>query len=313
MSREELQIPEGTEGTRPVVFVHTNDKQLLGARVSEFSLKHRSAEPDSFDIRLIRVEDYGELTGRHGQTYLRNGRELTWDNGDLQSFTPTRFLAPELMGFSGRALVIDPDVFAIGDVAELLRRNMQGKSIVCRRVEPPDGRPPYFASSVMLLNCEQLGHWKWSQLVDRMFRHELDYHDWINLYCEDSETIGQLEEEWNHFDTLNPHTKLLHNTGRKTQPWKTGLSVDFVKHHSVKKSWWASLFRLQQQVSTPQVYEPHPDQTQQQYFFSLLSTAIELGHIELEFVAEQVARGFVRRDAMDLLAAASADSSVHRQ
>ena len=42
-----------------------------------------------------------------------------------------------------------------------------------------------------------------------------------------SEIIGPLEPGWNDFDHLGPGTKLLHNTRRMTQPWKTGLPVDF--------------------------------------------------------------------------------------
>ena len=48
---------------------------------------------------------------------------------DLQSFTPLRFMPPQLMGYEGRAIVIDPDVFAVGDVYELLtpRHGGQGR------------------------------------------------------------------------------------------------------------------------------------------------------------------------------------------
>ena len=31
--------------------------------------------------------------------------ELTWRNDDLQSFTPLRFMPPQLMGYRGRAVV----------------------------------------------------------------------------------------------------------------------------------------------------------------------------------------------------------------
>ena len=36
------------------------------------------------------------------------------------------------MDYQGRALVIDPDVFAAGDVWDLLQRDMQGHAILCR-------------------------------------------------------------------------------------------------------------------------------------------------------------------------------------
>lgn len=213
---------------RPTVFIHTNDKQLLGAKVSAYSLRKASRNPQAFDVRYIRLEEQPALYGRHGQSYMRKGERLVWDNDDLQSFTPTRFLAPQLMGFTGRAVVIDPDVFAVhGDVCDLLNRDMHDKAIVCRKIHPQDGRPAYYASSVMLLDCAKLKHWRWEEQIDAMFRGELDYFQWMNLYVEPEETIGALEEEWNHFDTLNDETQLIHNTGRLTQPWKTGLAIDF--------------------------------------------------------------------------------------
>ena len=52
---------------------------------------------------------------------------------DLQSFTPLRFMPPQLMGYEGRAIVVDPDVFAVGDVHELLTRDMEGKAVMGRR------------------------------------------------------------------------------------------------------------------------------------------------------------------------------------
>ncbi len=55
--------------------------------------------------------------------YLRDGGKREWVRDDLQSFTPTRFLPPQLMGYQGRAVVIDPDVFARGDIWELLSRD----------------------------------------------------------------------------------------------------------------------------------------------------------------------------------------------
>ena len=38
---------------KPIVFIHTNEKQLLGAKVSEYSLRRNSAKPDEFDVRPL--------------------------------------------------------------------------------------------------------------------------------------------------------------------------------------------------------------------------------------------------------------------
>ena len=214
----------------PVVFIHTNDQQLLAARLCAYSLKARSTHADKFDVGLLRLEETPHLyPGREGRRYICDGRIFTWHNRDLQSFAPLRMMVPQVMGFQGKALVLDPDIFAVGDVHDLLRRDMNGKSILCRK---RDGwyhgkRTLTYSTAVMLLDCARLSHWCWSDDIDALFAMRLDLATWLYLHAESPETIGPIEEEWNHLDTLTERTQLLHNTERLTQPWKTGLAVDF--------------------------------------------------------------------------------------
>ena len=114
------------------VFIHTNAKQMVGAIVGRHSLKRTSADPDSFDVRIASREDFSFFDAFEGRKFLRAGTWRAWENADLQSFTPVRFTPPKLMGYQGRAIVIDPDVFAVGDVNELFRRDMEGKAILAR-------------------------------------------------------------------------------------------------------------------------------------------------------------------------------------
>ena len=118
------------------VFIHTNHKQVTGALVAEHSLRRNSRYADKFDIRIIHTKDYPVLRAREGQPYLRDGVKRIWRYDDLQSFTTLRFMPPELMGYQGRAVVVDPDVFAVGDVWELLDRDMEGAALMCRPPGP---------------------------------------------------------------------------------------------------------------------------------------------------------------------------------
>ena len=104
---------------RPTVFIHTNHRQMLGALVSQYSMKRNASNPDEFDVQLIDHADHAFFKDYEGREYLRDGASRVWRNNDLQSFTPLRFMPPELMGYQGRAVVTDPDVFAVGDVMEL--------------------------------------------------------------------------------------------------------------------------------------------------------------------------------------------------
>ncbi len=298
---------------RDTVFIHTNRKQRLGALVAAYSLKTRSAAPDAFDVRIIWAEDYPFIKGRNGASYLREGRQVLWIEDDLQSFPPLRFDVPRLMGYDGRAVVMDPDIFAVGDIRELLQRDMQGHAVLAKRM-PPEGRKPgHWASSVMLLDCARLGHWKCEEDFSRLFAGERDYNDWMWLLGEPAGTVGELEEHWNHFDTLNAATKLLHNTHRRTQPWKTGLPADFTPRgqHADASFLRRALDRLRGRSNGPRgVYKRHPDPAQERFFFGLLREGIAAGAIPLSIVEEEIEFRHVRRDALALVNAAGAAASA---
>ncbi|HEU0306624.1 MAG TPA: hypothetical protein VFR30_06615, partial [Lysobacter sp.] len=252
------------------VFVHTNHRQMVGALVSQYSIRRNSAHADQFEVKIIHTKDHPFLAAREGQLYLRGGHKQQWLIDDLQSFTPLRFLAPELMGYEGRAIVIDPDVFAVGDIYELLTRDMQGKALMCRARKGPKG----LASSVMLLDCAKLTHWRTAEQFDEMFAGQRDYMKWISLKLEPREHIGLFEPEWNDFDHLGANTRLLHNTKRWNQPWKTGLPVDFTPADNsvfAPLTWFrrarAALFGRYGMLGA---YRPHPDPNQERFFFGLL-------------------------------------------
>jgi hypothetical protein len=281
---------------KPVVFIHTNDKQMLGALVSAHSYRRNSREPGAFDVRVIRAEDYPELQ-ETGRTLLRDGHVRQWDPADLQSFTPLRFAVPDAVGHEGLALVTDPDVFAVGDVAELFTRDLEGKAIWCRP------RPGYhkitdpLATSVMLLDCAKLPHWRFEDDLNALWEHRIDYLDWINLKREDLATIGLLEPEWNDFDHLTPRTKLLHNTKRRTQPWKTGLPVDFTLKE--RRGLMGLVMPIVRTVAPN--YTRHPDRNQEAYFYALLAEALDTGSVSREQVEKEVRLGHVRPDSLALI------------
>ncbi|HET6221716.1 MAG TPA: hypothetical protein VFE11_06090 [Dongiaceae bacterium] len=295
---------------KPTVFIHSNDKQIVGALVSAYSLKRNSRHADAFDVRILEVKDFPFLGARHGQPFLRGGVHRLWDVDDLQSFTPLRFAPPELMGFAGRAVLIDPDIFAVGDVWELLSRNMEGKALMCRARYGHNGRKEYLASSVMLLDCAKLGHWRLEAQFAEMFAFKRDYLDWISLALEPRETIGLLEEEWNHFDTLNAGTKLLHNTKRRTQPWKTGLPVDFTpreRHKGLISTGWliGAVNSMLSDASPFARYVRHPDPNQERFFFGLLRECVEQGRVSEDLLRDQIARKHIRADTLALIERAS--------
>jgi hypothetical protein len=292
---------------KPCVFIHTNHRQHVGALVSEHSMRRRSKHADLFDVRILHTRDFPFLRAREGQRYLREGRGVAWRYEDLQSFTPLRFFPPEAMGYRGRALVVDPDVFAVGDVYDLLSRDMQGKAILCRARSGSKGKSGGMASSVMLLDCARLAHWRCEHDFGELFEGRRDYMDWICLKLEAPETLGRFEDEWNDFDRLSPATKLIHNTKRQTQPWKTGLPVDFTpaskRFQPLDPSTWLRPLShlIHPRGGAPAVYAAHPDPNQERFFFGLLRECLEEGTVSEALLREEMRQNHIRHDAFEVL------------
>ncbi len=291
------------------IYIQANHKQMVGALVARHALRRNSRHNDRFDVEILRTRDYPFFREHEGRTYLRDGVGRIWLNDDLQSFTPLRFMPPELMGYQGRALVIDPDIFAVADVWELLSRNMQGKAILCRRRSGTKGVVDRcMASSVMLLDCARLRHWRCEELFRAMFSFDLDYHDWICLKTESRDSIGLLEDEWNDFDRLTARTRMLHTTRRRTQPWKTGLPVDWrpaERFRAFPPAGWLmrARRRLFGEYAFLGTYRRHPDANQERLFFGLLRECLDSGDVTEAMLREEMNRNHVRHDALEVVAA----------
>ena len=296
-----MAVQQKKSTKRPHIFIQTNAKQEIGAIVSAHSMKRNSAHADKFDVSVMLKEDFPYFQAREGQNYMRHGGKRLWLNEDLQSFTITRFLPPQLMGYEGRAMVVDPDVFAVADVWELLNRDMDGKAIMCRGSKFKNGA---FATSVMLLECVKLKHWDVEKGFNELFEGKRDYHNWMSLLMEDRATIGTFENEWNDFDKLTPQTKMVHNTHRRTQPWKTGLRVDYTPTEFVPVI--GQIMKLRRILFGEHAflgkYHRHPDVNQENLFFGLLKECLDQGKVTEAKLKEAMAKNYVRHDAMAVMA-----------
>jgi hypothetical protein len=277
---------------KPTVFIQANARQMLGARISALSYKKASRRPDSFDVRIIDAADYPRLLAT-GQSILRAGHVRAWDPDDLQSFTPLRFAPPKIMGWDGKAVVTDPDCFGVGDIADLLDRDMGGKAVMAVPRPGHNRRNDYVATSVMLLDTAKLSHWDIDRDLDDLFAHKFDYIDWIELKREDPATVGFLEPEWNDFDTLTPNTKILHTTKRRTQPWKAGLPIDYTLRERGPLDFLRRFRR--------KTYDTHPDPNQEALVYSLLADLVDSGEVTKPQLVAEMAANHVRHDSLDLI------------
>lgn len=277
---------------KDTVFIQANIRQMLGAHIAAYSFQAHSRRPNSFDVRIMTLDDFPRLK-QPGQSLLRAGHVRDWDPDDLQSFSPLRFAPPTLMKWKGRAVVTDPDCFAVGDVAELFRRDMGGKAVMAVPRPGHNGQADYIATSVMLLDNAKLRHWDFDQELEELFAHRVDYVDWVELKREDRSTIGPLEPEWNSFDKLNARTKILHTTKRRTQPWKTGLPVDYTLRES-------GPFDFMRRLANRR-YQPHPDRNQEAFVYALLAEMVDKKLVTLEELVVEMAANHIRHDSLELI------------
>src|SRR5262245_57517030 len=116
-------------------FIQANDNQLVAAKVAKFALETRGgAGARGIPVTIMNVDEMPMFAAFSNAAYLCAGQMTRYDRRHVQSFTLSRFLPPEIMSFSGRALVIDPDVLALRDVGDLLAFDFGGSGVAaCRR------------------------------------------------------------------------------------------------------------------------------------------------------------------------------------
>ena len=120
---------------------------------------------------------------------------------------------------------------------------------------------------------------------------------------ENRETIGTFEDEWNDFDKLTPATKMVHNTRRRTQPWKTGLKVDYTPTEFVPVLGW--FMRMRRKMFGDHAllgrYARHPDKNQEAFFFGLLKEAHQKGPVTDAQLKQAMEMNFPRHDSLEVM------------
>jgi len=153
----------------------------------------------------------------------------------------------------------------------------------------------------MLLDCEKLINWKMSNILQQLQDQKASYMEIMTLKNE-SKNIKELPRTYNHLDEYTDETKIIHMTGRLTQPWKTGLPIDFTINKAKKILGVIPREPILTLLGKrPSHYQKHPNQKIENLFFDLAREALKDGAITKEFIEEQVTKGNVRKDILQCL------------
>lgn len=275
------------------IFICSNENQLIGAKVSKHSIIQRSHYSEE-DVEIILESDVPQLNYFFSRPYLRGGRMLKFDKNDMQSFTLLRFYIPELLGYKGKALVIDPDVFLVREGLEQLEDfNFESSSIYARRGLQKNS----WGSSVLLLSCKYLQHWSLQSFIDQLHLGQIDYDDLINLRYEKS--IAPLDTKWNEFDDIKSDTILLHTTEKLTQPWRAGLKLNSSIKPFLKFIPRVPLYKIFGKDLT--LGREHPNQQVSNFFFEELSKCISKNLVSISDINSGIEKKFLREDLKDVI------------
>ncbi len=281
---------------KQTAFIHTNNKQILGAYLAKHAIESRLPKESTVTVSILNVDEQPVFKAfAHSEYSFTSDEKRTYNPEDLQSFTLSRFMPPELMEYEGKAIVIDPDIFALCNIEELFAYDLKGAAIgVCRKKDAWD-------TSVMLLDCAKLRHWSIAEILKNLRERTANYMDTMTLRSEKA-SICEIPRIWNHLDEYTEETKIIHMTGRLTQPWRTGLPIDFTQNKMKKILGVIPREPVLKLLGKyPSTYQKHPNPKIEALFFALVRAAMKDGAITKEIVQKEIDLKHVRPDIFEVL------------
>ena len=189
------------------LFIGYDPREAVVYHVCVNSIVRHASEPVA--VTPLALKNLGGYVERH-----RDGSN---------QFTYSRFLVPQLMGWSGWALYIDGDMLLRADIAELWNLQDAEKAVLCVHHDyktklqekylgaKNQNYPRKNWSSVMLWNCAHPANRGLTpEFVQQASGAQLHRFTWLA-----DELIGELPKEWNWLPDEfgpNPQAKLLHWT-----------------------------------------------------------------------------------------------------
>lgn len=209
-----------SKSTAPVtVFISSGEASLLERKVLMYSLRRNSKR--DLDIRVF--------NGTHN-TIERDGHppepapmSLKVKYQNITEFSNYRFLVPEICANVGRAICMDSDTIALGDVGELFDAEMGDNDFLAKPAAYGDKTDERWGLSVVLFDCART-RFALDQYFDEIASGLYDYVDLHQMrprfLAHHPFKVGRIDPRWNEFDRCDKDTKLIHYTNLYAQPWK---------------------------------------------------------------------------------------------
>ena len=196
------------------------------------------------------------------------------------------------------SLVIDPDVFAVSNIDSFFGLNLRNFEIAaCKH-----SKDKALYSSVIFYNNEKIKY-KLEQIAYEVLDGKFDYKSLMHLDFLDFKNVLFLNKNWNSFDSLNNDTIFLHLTNRVTQPWKTGLKIDFYQEFPKYKFKFIpyKFYQILKEGIYRKKFPPykyylkHPNKKINDYFINLIRDALKENFISEKFINDEIVKKNVRQ------------------
>lgn len=201
------------------VFIGSGEASLIERKVLIYSIRKNT--PSDVDIYVFNGTH--DTLEKNDEAPVRINMSLRAKYKNFTEFSNYRFLIPQLCGFEGRAIFIDSDTIALGDLGELFFQDMKGADVLAKGDAYNKMGSDRWALSVMLMNCAtcRFDLEKYLDEVEAGKYTTTDYHQLSPEFLKHHPfKVGKLDGKWNDFDHFDANTKVIHYTNLCTQPWK---------------------------------------------------------------------------------------------
>ena len=269
-----------SDGSGPVnrcVFIHTNDRQMVGALVSQHSMR-RNSEPTTSSRSADPTKDYPFLTAREGQLYRRGGIKRGMADRRSAVVHAAALHAARADGLPGPGDRDRPRRVRGRRHLRAPEPRDAGKALMCRRAQR--GRRN-LSSAVMLLDCAQLRHWRTAEQFDELFAFKRDYMDWISLKLEPEGTIGRSSPSGTTSTSSASRPSCCTTPNAGTSPGRRGCRSTSRPGQDPELRAARLVPPHPRGAARPHAllgaYKPHRDPDQERFFFGLLRECVEQG------------------------------------
>jgi hypothetical protein len=205
--------------TPVTVFISSGEASLLERKVLMYSLRHNSTR--ELDIRVFNGTH--NTVEREGHLPEPAPMSLKVKYQNVTEFSNYRFLVPQVCGHQGRAISMDSDMIALGDIGELFDADMDDNQLLAKPSAYGSEADGQWGLSVMLIDCART-RFPLDRYFDEIQEGLYSYTDLHQMrprfLAHHPFDVGAIGGRWNEFDHRDKDTRLIHYTNLYTQPWK---------------------------------------------------------------------------------------------